>query len=142
VGKGFFDCPHCGTSRLYERKKATRYLTLYFIPVLPMGEAGEFIECQTCHHTFEASALDIKASERKLTLVEMLNSVQTILEDGKPVEYLLRDLTAAGLDRDVALKTIEAQIGSSRKVCRHCGLTYAPSVETCAECGQPLEMKS
>lgn len=140
VGAGQFYCPRCQVQRAYERKKARRYFTLYFIPVIPMDELGEFVECQTCHMAFTPDVLSMKPAPRKLTVTEMLNTVKKLLEvDAMPVEYLVRDLTAAGLDREVALATIRDQIGDGRKTCPNCGLTYAPAVTTCSECQQPLE---
>lgn len=139
IGKGQFYCPHCGATTLYERKKATRYFTLYFIPIFPMGEMGEVVQCQTCHTIFEPGVLNFNAPERKLTLSEMLNDLKPLLDGGMPIEYLVRDLTAAGLERSVALALIDTQIGSERNACHNCGLTYSPNVSTCAECHNPLK---
>jgi hypothetical protein len=68
----------------------------------------------------------------------MLNTLQTRLDGGTPVEFLLRDLTAAGLDRDLALGMIDQHLAAGRKTCHTCGLTYAASATACAECHQPL----
>jgi hypothetical protein len=139
VGSGEFYCPKCQAQRRYELKKAKRYFTLYFVPLIPMGDLGEFVECQTCHTAFSPDVLKQPRPLRKLTLAEMLNSTKTLLDKGTPVEYIVRDLTAAGVERDVALVTIDSQIGKERKICRDCNLTYAVSVDTCAECHKTLE---
>jgi hypothetical protein len=139
IGTGQFYCPRCQTQRTYERKKAKRYFTLYFVPIIPMGDMGEFVVCQTCHTAFETAVLASKAPQHKMSLAEMLNSVKSLLDSGTPVEYMVRDLTAAGLDREIALKTIDGQIGATRKMCSHCGLTYTPTVDTSAECQNPLK---
>jgi len=139
IGSGQFYCPHCQTQRSYERKQAKRYFTLYFIPLIPMGDLGEFIECQTCHMAFSVDVLKLKPSVKKLSLAEMMNRVKGLLDDGMPVEYLIRDLTAAGLDREVALQTVNTHLGEARKHCPDCGLTYSPAIATCTECGKPLE---
>jgi hypothetical protein len=139
TGHGEFHCPHCETPREYERKEVKSYFALYFVPIFPIGSGREFIECQTCHHAFETSVLHDKPKVKPRSLAEMLNGAQDILESGMPVEYYVRDLTLAGLDRDVALKTVRDHIGTERKMCPSCGLTYAPSVDTCTECGESLE---
>ena len=36
----------------YKHIKVTKFFTLYFIPLIPLGSAGEYVECQTCKGTF------------------------------------------------------------------------------------------
>jgi len=107
-----------------------------------MGTLGEYVECQTCGVAFEPAALTMKAPPQpRLTqanLAALLNSLGSRLNAGVPVEYLVRDLTAAGLDRDVALEMITPHLAAGRKTCPTCNLTYAASVATCAGCHQPL----
>lgn|GEM_PF-621439 len=142
IDSGTFFCPHCQTTRSYELKKAKNYFALYFIPIIPLNDLGEFVECQTCRTTFDAQVLTMPQAQkpkRGVTLAEMLNTIKPQLEGGMPIEYLLRDLTSAGLDRDVALTTIDAAIGKERRICPTCGLTYAAAVATCSEDDTPLE---
>jgi tellurite resistance protein len=55
---GTFFCPRCGGVQPYERKTVRRRGTLFFIPVLPLHEQGEYVECQTCKGTFKPEILD------------------------------------------------------------------------------------
>jgi hypothetical protein len=135
---GTFFCPHCRTSRSYERKEGRNYFSLYFIPLIPLGKPQTFIECTTCHLTFAPEVLSAKAPPPKADLVTHLNSLKTSLESGTPVEYALRNLTAAGVDWDVALGLVKSAIGEGRKTCPTDGLSYAPNITTCRECGQVL----
>ena len=48
VGGGQFHCPTCGMDSTYKHCEVKRYFTLYFIPLIPMGSAGEFVECIGC----------------------------------------------------------------------------------------------
>ncbi len=139
IGSGTFYCPKCGTTRQYELKKGKNYFTLYFVPVIPMGDLGEFVECQTCHTTFQSDVLKVKAPLPKRDLATMLNSVKSDLEGGQPVEYVLRDLVTEGLERDIALNTVRSAIGTSRRQCPQCGLSYAVNVALCSECEVPLD---
>jgi len=50
----------------------------------------------------------------------------------------VRDLTAAGIERDVATSLVTSSIGASRKICKNCNLSYATDVTVCQECKQPL----
>lgn len=139
LGSGQFYCPRCQTTRPYLRQQGTRYFTIYFIPILPMGDIGEFVECGVCGGMFEPSVLDMKLKNKPTTLAEMLNTLAARLEHGIPVEYMIRDLTAAGLELETARKAIDSAIGTARHYFPACSLTYAASVQTCRECQKPLE---
>ncbi len=139
IGGGKFFCPRCMTQRDYKLKQATRYFTLFFIPIIPLGKIGEFVECQTCHAMFEPGVLSLKApAAPPPSLSQLLNTAKTRLEHGTPVEYLIRDMTAAGLDRDIAQSTMNTLLKTERKTCHTCGLSYHPQTQACASCGKPL----
>ena len=138
VGTGEFYCPRCQTQRAYERKHAKRYFALYFVPLIPMGDLGEFVECQSCHQAFNVDVLALKASNAPIGAVELLNSVKSRLLAGDPIEYVVRDLTAAGIERDMASRVVLASIGEGRNLCKACNLSYATDVTICQECGHPL----
>lgn len=138
IGTGSFYCPKCQTTRQYDHKRGKNYFTLYFVPLFPIGDLGEFVECQTCHMTFQLDVLKLKPPPSKRDLAAMLNSVKSTLENGQPVEYVLRDLVSAGLERDIALSTVKSAIGTARRQCSNCGLSYASNVNGCSECNVPL----
>src|SRR6185312_16552116 len=60
VERGQFHCPRCGPGQRYERKHAKRWFTLYFIPVFPVGDLGQFVECGLCHGTFKMEVLSLR----------------------------------------------------------------------------------
>lgn len=134
VGSGSFYCPHCQAQRNYEKKQGKRYFALYFVPLIPMGDLGMFVECMTCHMTFDEAVLNAKAPAKPVSAVELLNSVKSRLLDGDPVEYVVRDLTAAGIERDIALSLIDSTIGTGRRYCKACNLSYANTIDRCQEC--------
>lgn len=65
IKQGDFMCPQCAVERPYKHKKVTRFFTLYFIPLIPLGKAGEFVECQHCRGTFVPRVLDYDPSKDK-----------------------------------------------------------------------------
>lgn len=139
IGKGVFYCPHCQTERNYERKQGKNYFALYFIPIIPMGDIGEFIECQRCGRTYSPDVLKFKPSVPPQTdAARMLNDIKAKLDRGMSVEYVVSELTVQGLDRDIAQNMVTMVIGDKRKECPGCGLTYAASVGRCTECGTAL----
>ncbi|MFC1491939.1 zinc-ribbon domain-containing protein [Nitrospinota bacterium] len=51
--RGQFVCPKCSIKTEYTAKSSSQYLTLFFIPIFPVGEKSEpFVECQTCKRTY------------------------------------------------------------------------------------------
>src|SRR3954464_3087245 len=58
IGRGTFLCPHCGVDRSYSHKRMRRWFTLFFIPVIPLNVAGEFVECDTCRQGFKMIVLN------------------------------------------------------------------------------------
>jgi transcription elongation factor Elf1 len=139
LDEGDFYCPQCRMKRHYLRKQARPYFALYFIPLIPIGQGTEFVECQSCRTTFEPGVLAAKAPPPVVDLATRINMIRGRLAQGAPVEYVLRELTAAGLEFDVARATIDAQLGPRRRRCNACGLAYAPEVTVCSECGGALE---
>lgn len=144
TGSGTFTCPHCsGPQRQYVRKTVRHWFTLYFLPVFPLGQAEEIVECQFCNNTWETAILDVKIKPKREVrpLADQLNTLQARLEGGQPVEYAVADLTAAGLDRELALDNVRRAIGEGRAICPDCGLTYADTVMRCVEDDTPLTVR-
>lgn len=56
--KGHFCCPRCGDGMDYRHKNVRCFFTLYFIPLIPMHQLGEYIECQSCQGTYHLDILD------------------------------------------------------------------------------------
>lgn len=51
--KGTFHCPSCGPGAGYEQKSVTRFFTLFFVPLFPMGKVGDFVVCERCGGNFK-----------------------------------------------------------------------------------------
>lgn len=58
IKSGDFHCPQCQNSRPYRHRKVTKFFTLYFIPLIPLGSAGEYVECGSCKGTFIPRVLE------------------------------------------------------------------------------------
>ncbi|MDG2440763.1 MAG: TerB family tellurite resistance protein [Crocinitomicaceae bacterium] len=52
VQEGQFYCPQCDGQTRFKQKKVTQFFTLYFIPLIPLGNKGTYVECQSCRNTF------------------------------------------------------------------------------------------
>lgn len=144
VGRGEFWCPNCGKRHPYVHKRAKRWFTLYFIPVFPTQDLGEFVECEECHMTFRPEVLNYKPKRTgpTLSVEDQLKALRYRLEQGEAIEYAVRDLTAAGLDREIALGAVKGVTGDMVRLCPTCHLTYAVNAEKCQECQGALETKT
>ncbi len=56
-GRGMFQCPNCESKETYRHKSSRPFLTLYFIPVLPIGGVQEFVQCGRCKNAFDPAVL-------------------------------------------------------------------------------------
>lgn len=141
VGKGKFFCPHCQRERNYERKAGKQYFTLYFIPLIPMGDATEFIECTHCGKSYNADVLDFKPAKATPDAARLLETVRRNLQRGQPVEYVISDLTAEGYDREIAANLVRVAGGDDWRECPKCELTFAGGVTECPDCRLTLKAK-
>jgi len=56
---GDFYCPTCGSLREYRLRARRPFLTIYFIPVVPIGPAEEFVQCSSCKTNSPLAALEV-----------------------------------------------------------------------------------
>lgn len=98
LAKGFFNCPKCDQQRSYDHKKVRRFFTLYFIPLIPLENLGEYVECQFCKGTYKEEVLryDPRAQEQALReafdYALQRSLVLVMLADGSAQEVELQTL--------------------------------------------------
>lgn len=85
---GNFNCPQCESDRGYRHRKVTQFFTLYFIPLIPLGSKGEYVECNHCKGTFITRVLDSNKTPSKQQFMAMYEQairhvmVKIMLADG------------------------------------------------------------
>ena len=57
LSQGAFYCPHEGGDRPYTLKEAKRWFTFFFIPLVPLKELGQFVECNSCQRGYDHRVL-------------------------------------------------------------------------------------
>jgi tellurite resistance protein len=122
LSQGNFNCPQCETTRAYKKKKVTRFFTLYFIPLIPLGKVGEYVECQHCKGTFIPNVLNYeekknnaaqdflaeyeKAMKHSLVLMMLADGVIDDREREMVIKIYNKishhDMTSADLDQYIA----------------------------------------
>jgi hypothetical protein len=54
---GTFVCPAEGMEREYQIRRVNRWITLFYVPVIPLGTLGTFVRCKRCKNKFGYDAI-------------------------------------------------------------------------------------
>ena len=92
-----FFCPRCGGDREGLGRTARRWFTLFWIPVIPLDQVGEVVECTTCRTRFEPAVAEAPTSA---ALSEILGNAVRVLtamvvRTGDPTDPVLRAAAVA-----------------------------------------------
>jgi tellurite resistance protein len=92
VGQGDFHCPNCGGDRHYRRRIARRWFTLFFIPVIPLNQVGEVVECTTCRTRYNLDVLRLPTARQMAAALPtaMRASAAAVLAAGDPAASAAR----------------------------------------------------
>ncbi len=64
IGQGTFYCQRCGGDRQYRLRAGWRFIHLFFIPLIPLGKVGEYVQCTTCRGKYRTEVLDLPTMEQ------------------------------------------------------------------------------
>ena len=59
---GEFHCPCCSGPRGYRHRRVRRFFHVFFIPLIPLNLAGEYVECAGCKGTYKLEVLEASRS--------------------------------------------------------------------------------
>jgi uncharacterized tellurite resistance protein B-like protein len=108
--RGNFHCPTCGVTETYRLRARRPFLTLYFIPTVPVGAAELFVQCDQCRSTWDPSVLDMdekahrEAREQQFADEVIRAAVLVVIADGTISEAeitALQRLTKQTLEREL-----------------------------------------
>ena len=117
IGHGAFHCKRCGGDRRYRLRRGRRFLTLFFVPVIPLNQVGEHVQCLSCQTRYHTDALALPTAEQMQAALPagMRAAAAAMLRAGDPVSppsrrQAIDAITKAGarhyddaaLDRDLA----------------------------------------
>jgi Tellurite resistance protein TerB len=57
IAQGMFYCRKCGGDRAYRHRAGRRFITVFFIPLIPLTKAGEHVQCGTCKTRYVTEVL-------------------------------------------------------------------------------------
>lgn len=110
VETGNFYCPTCTAGETYRLRARRPWLTLYFIPTVPVGGPEMFVQCDNCRQTWDPTVLEMdketheRAREEQFRDEALRSAVLVVLADGTISEQeiaALRQIAARLLGREV-----------------------------------------
>jgi tellurite resistance protein len=92
LGKGVFFCRRCGGDRSYRHRAGRRFVTLFFIPIIPLTRTGQHVQCLSCKTRYVTEVLKLPTTVQMQAAVGagMRALVATILNAGDPENPLAR----------------------------------------------------
>jgi hypothetical protein len=57
IAQGMFYCRKCGGDRSYRHRAGRRFITVFFIPLIPLTKTGEHVQCDTCKTRYVTEVL-------------------------------------------------------------------------------------
>ena len=102
IARGVFHCRRCGGDREYRHRNGRRWLTLFFVPVIPLNSVGDHVQCATCRTRYVADVLGQPTTAQMQAALPagMRAAVSATLRSGDPSSPVPRQ------------RAIEAVIGS------------------------------
>lgn len=87
IAHGVFFCRRCGGDRDYRHRSGRRFVTIFFIPLIPLARTGEHVQCLTCKTRYVTEALgQPTAAKMQDQLPAGMRAIATVmLSAGAPV---------------------------------------------------------
>ncbi len=123
IGQGAFHCQRCGGDREYRHRAGRRWITLLFIPVIPLTRVGEHVKCAACGTWYRMGVLALPTSAQMLAALPagMRAAATVVLRAGggssaparrRAIDAIrsagLADYDDAALDADLATSAMSA----------------------------------
>jgi hypothetical protein len=91
VSTGSFYCPQCQTEVEYRERVSRPFLTLYFIPAIPIGSLSQYVQCRKCENKFEVDVLGLSAPpprrEPQLSPVSLLQVIAALITEDRKIDH-------------------------------------------------------
>ena len=92
LGQGVFFCRRCGGDREYRHRAGRRFITVFFIPLIPLAKTGEHVQCLACKTRYVTEVLKLPTTVgMQLALSAGMRAlVVAMLRVGDPANPLAR----------------------------------------------------
>jgi hypothetical protein len=135
IGEGQFHCPQCDSPQHFRHNRITRYFTLYFIPLFPVSNHGEFVQCSQCQGQFVPDVINYRPPSQGERIA---HAIRDDVVGGMPLHMAVQKLVTAGADQQTAQQLVQAAAGGGMAHCQKCDYYYAAAVPACTNCGGHL----
>ena len=98
ISEGQFFCLKCNNIRHYLQNRASRYFTLFSIPLVKTMTVSESVECQDCKFVYEPKILE--PGTQQILKMEAISKYS--LQRGNPLDDVKSQLIDAGADTEIA----------------------------------------
>ncbi len=101
LAEGEFMCPRCRTIRPYRLVRAQNHAHLYWVPLIKLGQAQEYVECGGCRAKFDPRVLGREAldeGELRGALARAALAAMVAVVRGPAPSQHERELIGAALD--------------------------------------------
>jgi hypothetical protein len=92
ISQGVFFCRKCGGDRDYRHRAGRRFVTVFFIPLIPLNKTGEHVQCARCktRYVTEVLRLPTAAKMQRALPAGMRALVTVMLRAGDPANPAAR----------------------------------------------------
>lgn len=109
IGRGEFQCPQCAQVVPYTHTNVRRFFTLFFIPIIPAGDLGDYIQCSVCRNTYTPAVLNASPTTTNTTFRRTVNEAVRRLVVG----ITLADGQVEPMEADRAVRLAQTVLGES-----------------------------
>ena len=122
---GNFYCPGCGINRTYRYRTRRPFLTLYFVPTIPVGPAEPFVQCDGCRASWDVGVLQMSRETHEAAKLEQFRedalraTVLITTADGTISESeisAIQQVAAKLLERPIDREELGALCASARRL--------------------------
>jgi hypothetical protein len=80
LGRGIFFCRRCGGDREYRHRTGRRFITIFFIPLVPLHRTGDHVQCLTCKTRYVTEVLRLPTTvQMQVALVSGMRAVVAVI---------------------------------------------------------------
>ena len=92
ITQGTFHCRRCGGDRQYWLRAGRRWFTLFFIPVIPLNQVGQHVQCTTCRARYLTDVLSQPTTAQMQAALPagMRAAASAMLRSGDPASPVSR----------------------------------------------------
>lgn len=80
IDTGEFYCPHCEERCNYRHRSKWTFLTIYLIPLIPLGSQGQFVQCVKCRSIADVESLAYDPDEEKRMTLDIIRQAFVLMK--------------------------------------------------------------